>query len=64
MLEPEKVSQEFVFPSFWRSSGELFGLKPLLFVREGPELFRKFLGSLRVILCCWKTFPAPKHMRL
>ena len=26
---------------------------------ERPELFRKFLGSLRMILCYWKTFSVP-----
>ena len=30
------------------------------FVCKRPELFRKFLGSLRMILCYWKTFSVPK----
>ena len=31
--------------------------KTLYFVRGMPELFRQLLGSLRMILCYWKTFP-------
>ena len=62
----KRYSQEFVFPSFWRSSGELlvwFLTKALYFVCRRSELFRKFLGSLRMILCYWKTFSVPKFRR-
>ena len=37
-----------------RSSGE---------VNRRPDLFRKFLGRLRMILCYWKTFSVPENRK-
>ena len=34
--------------------------EPLYFVNRRTELFRKFSGRLRMILCYWKTFSVPK----
>ena len=34
--------------------------KTLHFVNRMPDLFRKFLGRLRAILCNWKTFFGPQ----
>ena len=55
----KSYSQEFVFPSFWRTLGELFRVnsyKNLVFVMKRPNLFTKFLGRLRMNFAIGRLF--------
>ena len=69
ILWPEKEFPRIRLPKFfWRSSGELIGREFLLrpFIScvcvEGPKkVLRKFFGSLRMILCYWKTLSVPEY---
>ena len=64
LLGPEKVFPIICLPKFLAKFGWTFWceflLKPFISCGERPELFRKFLGSLRMILCYWKTFSVAK----
>ena len=58
----KKYSQEFVFPSFWRTLGELFGVnsyKNPCFIMKRPNSFTKFLGRLRMNFAIGRLFRSP-----
>ena len=67
ILQPEKVFLRMCLPKFGAKFGWKFWgwipTKTLYFMNKRSESFRKFLGRLRMILCYWKTFTAPKHWR-
>ena len=47
----------------WVNLWGLIPAKALCLVCRRPELFRNFLGSLRLILCHWKTFSIPNLLK-
>ena len=58
----KKYSQEFVFPSFWRTLGELFGVNSYRNPRFGDEkaqFVHEILRKASDELCYWKTFSVP-----
>ena len=59
----EKVFPRIRLPKFLAKFGWTFSCeflpKTLSFVSRRPDLFRKFLGRFRIILCYWKTFSFP-----
>ena len=65
VLGPEKVFPRICLPKNLAKFGWPFWwilAKTLYFMCKTSESFRKFLGSLRMILCYWKTFSAPKGL--
>ena len=64
LFGPDKIALRLGLPEDYRSSGELLGeileKKKQHFIcqvwNRSPELYMRFLGSLRMSLCHWKTF--------
>ena len=68
ILGPERVFPRICLPQDFGEVRVNFLVwiltKTLHFMCRRPELFRKFLGRLRMILCYWKTFSVPKNWPL